>query len=344
VPVTDWTAFAGFSGVVLALLLLLSHASRGVVGGHGDSQPEPDAQPPEHPTTTGPRGAGDADAVTDDAASSSVDSDVGPACGGADRDEGRRRHDTDPRPRHGTAGVDASDALGVSSGDQSPERSPVEAAREPGAAPRPVGLEQLREESGPGGHTTAALLANVAVSQGLFGLLLVGGAWYTGVPAGALGLGPVDAGVLGAGLAVGAGLYAANAAGSVVGERFGLGGGEQLREALAPETPAGWVVLLGVVLPVVAGFEELLFRGVLVGALSVGFGVSPWLLAVGSSVAFALGHGAQGRAGVVVTGVLGFGLAAAFVVTGSLLAVVVAHYLVNALEFVVHEGLGIEWE
>jgi membrane protease YdiL (CAAX protease family) len=44
--------------------------------------------------------------------------------------------------------------------------------------------------------------------------------------------------------------------------------------------------------------------------------------------------------GVVVTGVLGFVLAAAFVLTGSLLAVVVAHYLVNALEFVVHEGLG----
>jgi uncharacterized membrane protein len=36
-------------------------------------------------------------------------------------------------------------------------------------------------------------------------------------------------------------------------------------------------------------------------------------------------------------------LGAAYVLTGSLLAVVVAHYLVNALEFVVHEGLGIEW-
>jgi hypothetical protein len=42
-------------------------------------------------------------------------------------------------------------------------------------------------------------------------------------------------------------------------------------------------------------------------------------------------------------GALGFVLAAAFVRTGGLL-VVVAHYLVNALEFVVHEGLGLEWE
>jgi membrane protease YdiL (CAAX protease family) len=46
---------------------------------------------------------------------------------------------------------------------------------------------------------------------------------------------------------------------------------------------------------------------------------------------------------MAVTGALGFVLAAAFVVTGSLLSVIVAHYLVNALEFVVHEGLGVEW-
>jgi membrane protease YdiL (CAAX protease family) len=102
------------------------------------------------------------------------------------------------------------------------------------------------------------------------------------------------------------------------------------------------VVLLGGVLPVVAGFEELLFRGVLVGALSVGFDVSPWLLAVASSVVFGLGHGAQGRLGVLVTTSLGLVLAAAFVLSGSLLLVVVAHYLVNALEFVVHEGFDVE--
>jgi membrane protease YdiL (CAAX protease family) len=60
-----------------------------------------------------------------------------------------------------------------------------------------------------------------------------------------------------------------------------------------------------------------------------------------SSVAFALGHGAQGRVGVVVTGALGAGLGALFVLTDSLLAVVVAHYLVNALELVVHAGLGV---
>jgi membrane protease YdiL (CAAX protease family) len=124
---------------------------------------------------------------------------------------------------------------------------------------------------------------------------------------------------------------------------LGVGDGERLRSALAPETRRGWIVLLLVVLPVIAGFEELLFRGALVGVVAAGYGVSPWTMVVVSSAAFALGHGAQGRLGVLVTGALGAVLAAAFVVTGSLLAVIVAHYLINALEFVVHEGLGVEW-
>lgn len=50
--------------------------------------------------------------------------------------------------------------------------------------------------------------------------------------------------------------------------------------------------------------------------------------------------GAQGRLGIIVTGLLGFVLAAAFVLTESLLVVVVAHYLVNALEFAGHELFG----
>ncbi|MDZ5811753.1 CPBP family intramembrane glutamic endopeptidase [Halorubrum sp. AD140] len=104
-----------------------------------------------------------------------------------------------------------------------------------------------------------------------------------------------------------------------------------------PAPPASWVLLLGVALPTVAVFEEALFRGALVGALAAGFAVDPWLLAVGSSVAFGLGHGAQGRLGIVAAGALGLALAGLFVATGSLLAPVVAHYVVNAVEFTVHE-------
>jgi membrane protease YdiL (CAAX protease family) len=189
--------------------------------------------------------------------------------------------------------------------------------------------------------STMALLANVAVSQGAFGLLLLAGAWFTEIPASAFGLSTVvpSPATLGVGVGFGVALYAANEVGASLGERLGVGADEGLREALAPSSTVGWAILLLVVLPIIAGFEELLFRGVLVGVFATGFGLSPWLLAVVSSVAFALGHGAQGPAGVVVTGLLGFVLAAAFVLTGSLLVVIVAHYLVNALEFVVHEGL-----
>ncbi|WP_152040623.1 CPBP family intramembrane glutamic endopeptidase [Salinigranum salinum] len=193
--------------------------------------------------------------------------------------------------------------------------------------------------------STMALLANVAVSQGAFGFLLVAGAWFTEIPLSAFGVPPSLPSVttLGVGVALGLALYLANEVGSTVGERLGVGADESLREALAPASVGGWVVLLVVVLPTIAAFEELLFRGVLVGVFSAGFGVSPWLLAGLSSVAFALGHGAQGPAGVAVTGILGFVLAAAFVLTGSLLVVIVAHYLVNALEFVVHEAPDTGW-
>jgi len=109
---------------------------------------------------------------------------------------------------------------------------------------------------------------------------------------------------------------------------------------LAPASAGGWALLLGVTLPIIAVVEEFIFRAAAVGATTSAFSTSPWALAVVSSVAFALGHGAQGRVGVVVTGGLGFALAAAFVLTNSLLVVVIAHYLVNALEFAVHEGVG----
>ncbi|MFC6939042.1 type II CAAX endopeptidase family protein [Salinirubellus sp. GCM10025818] len=187
-----------------------------------------------------------------------------------------------------------------------------------------------------------ALLVNVALSQGLFGFVLVVGAWYTEVPLEALGLGsaPLATGVpaLAWGLALGLVLAGANAVGVAVAGRFGYAAGTELRELLSPETRRGWLLLLGVALPTVAVVEELLFRATLIGAFAVGFGVSPWLLAVLSSIAFAVGHGAQGPAGIAVTGLLGFVLAAAFVLTGSLVVVAVAHYLVNAVEFLRYEA------
>jgi len=206
--------------------------------------------------------------------------------------------------------------------------------------------------------TTAALLANAAVSQLLAFVLLAGIAWWTAVPPSAFGIGrettalgsvgafalgsPSVVSAVGAGVAVGVALYVGNEAFAGFGARVDVSPSERLREAMAPEDARGWTLLLGVVLPIIAAFEEALFRGALIGALAVGFAIDPWLLAVGSSVAFGLGHGAQGRLGILVTGALGFALAAVFIVTGNLLVVIAAHYVVNALEFVVREGFEIE--
>ncbi|WP_423745506.1 CPBP family glutamic-type intramembrane protease (plasmid) [Haladaptatus sp. SPP-AMP-3] len=184
--------------------------------------------------------------------------------------------------------------------------------------------------------TPGTLLVNVALSQGLFGVVLVVAAVLAAIPADALGLERVTVAQLGIGVLLGVGLYAANEVGQRVADTFGIDYDDGLRELLTPDALGGWVVLLALVLPIIAGFEELLFRSSLVGVFAAGYGISPWFLVVASSVAFATGHGAQGPAGVLVTGTLGAVLASAFVLTGSLVVVVVAHYLVNALEFVVH--------
>jgi membrane protease YdiL (CAAX protease family) len=191
-----------------------------------------------------------------------------------------------------------------------------------------------------------ALLVNLALSQGVLAAVLVGGAWFTGVPPSAVGLGAGTRGTaaLLAGVALGVALYLGDELLALAADRAGAGYSERLRDLLAPATASGWVVLLGVALPVVAGFEELLFRGVLVGAMAAGFGVSPWALAVASSALFGVAHGAQGVGGMLVTGALGFALAAAFLLTDSLPVVVVAHYLVNALEFLVRGKLRPQFE
>lgn len=303
----EWATFAGITGVVLVLLLVLSHLTQSAFAdddtdpsdadGRTDSEPDPDAsagvRPDAEPAASGPARPPDRTTVADGR--------IDPA---------------DPdRPRDGAVAVED----------------------RPRAAERGVD---------PGALSTGAVLANVALSQGLFACLLAGAAVYTAIPASALGLefsvGYLEEGVT-IGTVAGIGFYAANELAAAAATRLGFDHDEGLRELLAPESMGGWLLLLGGVLPIIAVFEELLFRAALIGVPAAGFGLSPWLLAVGSSVAFAVGHGMQGSVGVVVTGLLGFALAAVFVVTGSLLVVVVAHYLVNALEFVVHEGLDFEW-
>lgn len=113
------------------------------------------------------------------------------------------------------------------------------------------------------------------------------------------------------------------------------------RSATAPESGAGWAAFLTVALPVVSLGEELLFRGALVGVAAALLPLGVWPVAALSTLGFAFVHNTR-TGGVLVAGALGACLAAAFVLTGSLLAVVVAHTCTNALEYSLHEGVGID--
>lgn len=194
--------------------------------------------------------------------------------------------------------------------------------------------------------STRALHANVAVSHGLFATILLAAIYFGEVPSAALGVTTKGWSTgwmaVGIGIVFGVALALANSMAVGLARAFGADPSERLRELLAPTTRSGWATLLVVVLPVIAVFEELLFRAALIGGFAAWLDVSPWLFVLLSSVVFGMGHVTQGRLGVFVTGVLGIALGTAFVVTNSLLVVIVAHYVINAIEFVVGEGLG--WE
>lgn len=300
----QWAVFASFTVLVIGLFLALARASQVVIPDEASD------------------GSSDDDSDGNDGSSGADSADDGSTDDPAPRDDGDG----------GWTGEDIGDA-------SSPVRSPLAGDDEEEITKN--GETTAVETPPRDSFTTGALLVNVALSQGLFGALVLGAAWYTEIPLAALGIPEsVEAGAIALGVGVGIVLYGLNELAAAGASAFGVEHPEELRTMLAPDTPSGWVLLLAAILPAIALVEELLFRAALIG-LSAGFPISPWVLAVVSSVAFAFGHGAQGTTGVLVTGALGFLLATAFVLTGNLLTVVVAHYLVNVLEFVVHEGLDV---
>jgi membrane protease YdiL (CAAX protease family) len=253
------------------------------------------------------------------------------------------REYADPDRPDTVATADSTSATGVTvaDGETVPER-PGLADRDTAVGASGVSDEVTTDSGETVRLTTGAVLTNVTVTQVAFAGGVVVAAWFLSIPASAFGVtaGPVTDVALG--LAFGLALWGLSELSAVVADAVGMGYDETVRALLAPESAPGWAALFLLVLPLIAFAEELLFRGALVGVPAAGFGVSPWLLAVVASVAFALGHGAQGRAGIVVTGVLGFALATGYILTDSLLVVVVAHYLINAMEFLVHEALGVD--
>lgn len=184
------------------------------------------------------------------------------------------------------------------------------------------------------GVSRRSLYLNVVASQGaLLAVLTLAVVWFE-IELAVLGVDPSighdDAVLLG--LAIGLALAGANRIIETPLGALGIRADDRLRRLLAPTTGGEWILACGVVFPVVAIFEELLFRGILIGAAAAGLELTPWVLVVPSSLVFAMGHALQGRAGLLVAGALGVALGATFVVTESLLVVVLVHYLVNVVE------------
>jgi membrane protease YdiL (CAAX protease family) len=384
-PAEGLAAFLGFTALVLTGFLVLARLSQGVVDGEGAPGDGDEGKTAEHsdegetaghndglhvPAGPAPGESGPSDDGTETASPGrstatepeSVTSSPGATEPGGATREDRPKPAEDPAPDATTpdattARADSdrrdTDPVGPDTDPVGPDTDPVGPDTDPvGPDTDPVGPDT--DPAGRGVQAAsippAALLANVALTQGLFGGILAAAAWFFQVPGTALGLaGGRVAGLaaVGVGFAFGVALWVGNEVASALADAAGAGYDEGLRRMLAPSGPRGWAILLGGVLPVIALVEEFLFRAAAVGAASATIGATgpaaagAWALAVVSSLAFALGHGAQGRVGVVVTGALGFVLAAGFVLSGSFLVVVVAHYVVNALEFLCHEWVGL---
>ncbi|MDR5656780.1 CPBP family intramembrane glutamic endopeptidase [Halodesulfurarchaeum sp. HSR-GB] len=187
---------------------------------------------------------------------------------------------------------------------------------------------QLLDESIEVGRV--ALYANLAATQAL----LLGAVWllltWTNVPVETLGV--TDRPTILALVALTVALVALNEGAS----NLTADTDNPLRALLTPERPLEWLVLAGIVLPVIVISEEVLFRGVLIGGLAAGTGIHPAVLIVGSGLLFGLAHTAQGRLGMLVASTLGVALGVAFWLSGSLWLVILAHYLVDLVEFLRH--------
>ena len=105
--------------------------------------------------------------------------------------------------------------------------------------------------------------------------------------------------------------------------------------SILPRNRREWLLVPVALIPSVF-LEELLFRALLLGGLAIF--VSPILLAILWSMIFGAMHLPQGVLGIVVAALLGLLLSALFLATASLVAPVIAHYVIDLLQLVAASG------
>jgi membrane protease YdiL (CAAX protease family) len=98
---------------------------------------------------------------------------------------------------------------------------------------------------------------------------------------------------------------------------------------IMPRTRIEWLLVPAALLLAVV-LEEMLFRSLLVGALSMAIPVA--LLAAVTAAIFGLMHSPQGILGVVMTGAMGLWLTLLFIWSGGLLLPLTTHYVINFLQ------------
>jgi membrane protease YdiL (CAAX protease family) len=98
---------------------------------------------------------------------------------------------------------------------------------------------------------------------------------------------------------------------------------------IMPRTRLEWLLVPAALFLAVV-LEELLFRSLLLGALSLAFPIA--VLVVLFAAVFGLMHSSQGKLGILITGLLGLWLGLLFVWSGSLILPLVTHYTINFLQ------------
>lgn len=113
----------------------------------------------------------------------------------------------------------------------------------------------------------------------------------------------------------------------------GLSGPPRTEPGVMPQDALGDIVLALLLVIVVAIAEETIFRGYLILRFGEALRSRTWAV-IGSSVAFAIGHGYEGSAAVVTIGLTGLVFAIVYLWRRSLVAPVVMHLVLDLVAIV----------